>query len=67
MVSISLSPALEQGIYRIAQEALENVMRHAEADRVNVRFVDQDDQFILTISDNGIGFAPQAMLDQSRR
>jgi len=43
-------------IYRIIQEALQNIIRHAEANRVILRFVFRDDHLDLTIRDNGKGF-----------
>jgi two-component system nitrate/nitrite sensor histidine kinase NarX len=41
----------------IAQEALSNIRKHARAERVDVRVADDGD-FVLTISDNGVGFDP---------
>jgi len=54
----NLSPELEQDIYRVAQEALENVARHAQAKNVKVRLSQNKDQLELIISDNGRGFDP---------
>jgi signal transduction histidine kinase len=48
-------------IFRILQEALTNVARHARAERVTVRAVRTDDEFVLEIEDDGIGI-PQAKL-----
>ena len=42
-------------LFRIAQEALTNVARHAEATRVALTLVVKEDQCILRISDNGRG------------
>lgn len=42
-------------IYRIFQEAVSNVMRHAKAQRITVRL--QSRPFMMSISDDGIGFA----------
>jgi signal transduction histidine kinase len=55
----NLSPELEQGIYRVVQEALENVAQHAQAKHVNVRLSQNSDCLALTISDNGRGFDPK--------
>lgn len=55
-----LPPQSEQIIYRIAQEALENIVRHARAEHVDFTVIDQDGIFSLTIRDNGIGFLPGA-------
>jgi signal transduction histidine kinase len=42
-------------LFRVAQEALMNVRRHAEADCVTVRLNMQDGQLTLEIEDDGIG------------
>lgn len=51
-----LAEETEQGIYRIAQEALENVVRHANAKNVNLGLSYENDQVILQICDDGRGF-----------
>lgn len=48
----------ETNIYRIAQEALNNVLKHAEATGVGVMLERRDEQAILIIEDNGKGFDP---------
>jgi signal transduction histidine kinase len=50
-----VSPAVEQGVYRIAQEALENVVRHAEARALVVRLEQGDHRLALTVQDDGRG------------
>lgn len=47
-------------LYRIVQEALTNVARHARANRVQIETKHAGDRFVLTVEDNGIGFSPQA-------
>lgn len=51
-----LDPAIEIGLYRIAQEALNNVAKHAEAQEVNVQLIGDSQTIRLTIDDNGKGF-----------
>jgi signal transduction histidine kinase len=46
-------------IYRVVQEALRNVTRHAHANRVEIRLAQNDGLLRLTIHDNGQGFAPE--------
>ncbi len=48
-------------LYRICQEALTNVSRHAEATRVEVLLVAKDDKLILRVKDNGKGMASGAL------
>jgi two-component system, NarL family, sensor histidine kinase UhpB len=50
-----MSSEVELAIYRIAQEAMTNAMRHSAASEVVVRFGRVDDQLVLSISDNGRG------------
>lgn len=52
-----LSPAVEIGLYRIAQEALNNAIKHAEAQQVRIDWQTKRGQIILTIEDNGKGFS----------
>jgi signal transduction histidine kinase len=47
-------------IYRIAQEALGNVAKHANAKHVQVRLKRSDGNVSLTVADDGMGFVPNA-------
>ena len=51
-----LPPAIEVLLYRVTQEALTNVVKHARATRVEVRFEVRDGEAALTIADDGVGF-----------
>ena len=51
-----LPPGVEIACFRIVQEALTNVARHAEATHVQVTVTKQDNQLLLVIEDNGQGF-----------
>ena len=51
-----LPPGVEIACFRIVQEALTNVARHAEATHVQVTLTRQGDQLLLVIEDNGQGF-----------
>lgn len=55
---IDLPPQTEEALYRIAQEALNNVLKHASASKVQVSLVCQDGELELVITDNGVGFDP---------
>ena len=52
----SLSPEGELAVYRIVQEALSNVLRHAGATRARVRLRRETDQLLVTVEDDGRGF-----------
>jgi two-component system CheB/CheR fusion protein len=43
-------------LYRIAQEAISNAVRHGRADRVDIRLTRKADYLVLSVRDNGIGF-----------
>ena len=51
----SLSPDVEQCIYRIAQEALENVVNHAQAEKLSVHLTVQNSELLLVVQDDGWG------------
>lgn len=51
-----LDPEVETNLYRIAQEAMNNILKHAKASNVSVLLELRDEQVVLIIEDNGIGF-----------
>ena len=56
-----LSPAVERGLYRIAQQAVANAVRHSDARRVVVRLEHRADQVVLRVEDDGGGFDPASV------
>jgi signal transduction histidine kinase len=59
-------PDRELAVLRIAHEALHNAVRHAHADHVMVRLAGEDGKLVLEVSDDGVGFDPQAPDVRSR-
>jgi PAS domain S-box-containing protein len=53
-----LKPAAEESLYRIAQEALHNVVKHAKANRVELCITADVERLELRITDDGVGFDP---------
>jgi signal transduction histidine kinase len=60
-------PARDAEILRIAQEAIGNALRHAEAEHVRVRLGTDDGTLVLEVEDDGVGFDPSADELRSRR
>lgn len=56
------SPELETMIYRVVQEGLTNIARHAKASKAKVRLDCQADRIHLTIKDDGVGFDVQQLM-----
>lgn len=52
----SLPPDVEQCVYRIAQEAVENVVHHANARRLSLRLTEDGNGVSLVVADDGMGF-----------
>jgi len=51
-----LEPQVEDALYRICQEALTNIVRHARASEVTFRLWQENHFLFLSVADNGIGF-----------
>ena len=58
---------LETACFRIAQEALTNVARHANANDVTVLLKKDHTSLVLTVKDNGLGFDPKSLRKHSPR
>ena len=46
------------GLYRIAQELINNAVKYAQAHTINVQLIRHSDSIVLMVEDDGIGFAP---------
>ena len=53
-------------LIRIVQEALSNVRKHAQASHVWVEYKETDDEFVLEVRDDGMGFSPEDISQPSR-
>ncbi len=60
------SPEREREVFRIAQEALQNALRHADAGRLAVELAADDGRLVLIVRDDGVGFDPEAVSIRSR-
>jgi signal transduction histidine kinase len=58
-----LDPEVETAIYRVVQESLLNVIRHARPDRVEVEVVQSGAEIRIAVRDDGVGFDPEHASD----
>jgi two-component system CheB/CheR fusion protein len=56
-----ISQQVASGLYRIAQESMQNVAKHAKAKHLSVALVVRDHALVLSLEDDGTGFVPQAV------
>ncbi len=59
LVGPRLPARVEEALYRIAQEALVNIRRHAQASAVRIELRQESDSVLLIVADNGRGFDAQ--------
>ncbi|MBN2047250.1 MAG: sensor histidine kinase [Anaerolineaceae bacterium] len=62
----AVSAEVEHALYRIAQEALENCVKHAHAEHILFSLDRLDEELVLMIEDDGVGFDPDAVADMER-
>jgi signal transduction histidine kinase len=53
-----LPPEIETALYRIVQESLTNVVKHARAENVSILLTRKNDSVSVVVEDNGVGFEP---------
>ena len=54
-------------LYRVVQEALNNVARHAQASQIHIRLIENDTSIYCSIRDNGAGFKPEPLAGRDAR
>ena len=62
----SVDQTIELIIYRVVNELLNNTIKHASAQHVNIQLEVKEKEMILTYEDDGIGFDFEKMLDDPR-
>jgi PAS domain S-box-containing protein len=60
------SPDLETALFRVAQEALTNIHRHAATSDAHVRLMVSADEIVLQVEDHGQGIPPELLADEER-
>src|SRR6185437_12015415 len=63
---VALDPVRDAEVFRIAQEALQNALRHSGAEHIDVRLHREDGRAVLEVADDGAGFDPGAAALRSR-
>jgi signal transduction histidine kinase len=63
--AVRLTPEVELGAFRITEEAVHNTVRHARARRLQVIIGFEADELQLTVADDGCGFVPAELDDQT--
>jgi len=56
-----LRPELETALFRVAQEAITNIAKHAGAETVLIQCLERDGRVTIEIEDDGKGFAPESL------
>jgi PAS domain S-box-containing protein len=59
-LNANLSPDLQLCIFRVAQEALNNVVRHSRSQQAVLDLTREDDMIVLKVTDFGVGFDPSS-------
>ena len=61
--TLQLSDDRATGVFRIFQEAVTNVIRHAEASAIKIDLYETGSKLVLSVKDNGLGMTPSEFSD----
>ncbi|GAB3571731.1 tetratricopeptide repeat-containing sensor histidine kinase [Hymenobacter daeguensis] len=56
-----LAPTVESTLYRVVQEVVQNIVKHAQATEINLQLIRHAHELTLLVEDNGVGFDPAAL------
>ncbi|WP_400190357.1 tetratricopeptide repeat protein [Hymenobacter sp. B81] len=60
-----LNPTVEGVLFRVIQELVQNIVKHARATQLRLQFVQADDELTVVIEDNGRGFDPASLAPEA--
>lgn len=66
MENLVLEKQAQFNIYRIIQEAVNNILKHAKASEITVQLIHRDKQLTIMVEDNGSGFDPELLKKKGR-
>ena len=56
-----LEPTVENVLFRVIQELVQNILKHAQATQVTLQIIRHPDELTVMVEDNGVGFDPAAL------
>ncbi|WP_152559910.1 tetratricopeptide repeat protein [Hymenobacter sp. IS2118] len=59
--NMRLDPTVESVLFRVVQELVQNIIKHAQASQIGLQLVRHADELTVMVEDNGIGFDPAAL------
>lgn len=59
MELLPMKMELQFNIYRVVQESMTNIIKHAHAKEVNIHLINTNEELTITIEDDGVGFNPE--------
>jgi len=62
-----LPAEVETAVFRVVQEAITNIARHAQASEASISLTKKDDRLIVRVEDNGVGFDPEQVMRRQRK
>jgi len=62
-----LPAEVETAVFRVVQEAITNIARHAQADEANISLTKKGDRLIVRVEDNGTGFDPDVVMQRQQK
>ncbi len=64
---INISHEKQTFIYRIIQEAINNILAHTKATQIKIELINDSNEFIISISDNGQGFNTELLQEKKKK
>ena len=58
-IRTDLKSGIEDNLFRVAQEAISNILRHSKADKFSLKLIERENMITMFVEDNGIGFTKE--------
>jgi signal transduction histidine kinase len=61
-----LPAEVETAVFRVVQEAITNIARHAQANEASISLVHKEGKLFVRVEDNGVGFDPTTVMNNGQ-